>query len=294
MKKIIFVTALVVTTLLGISLVHATVGGPTIIDSLQYSSTNKQEFIYEVISYSGKGCPPEIYSINLIDGTKKPLLTCKQADLMTDIAYTATLESVLSAYPSLLKHIDLEKNNFSAKIAVTGQKTATDQDVGSTDFRLDLFQNGESKGVFNYSGCRPEQVHTIEGYIIPNVNTLVLLVSTTNDCWEGGYIGEKLYLVPNVTLYNQSPLPLKNNNEASAGTGNLSVIAREFILPSSTPKIASYSPETQNQNQSSDSQSTTITEPILSNQTPANNSLVLEIIIGALIIIIMILILKKH
>ena len=275
MKNILFYVAIVVTYLLLPTFTYATVGGPTLIDSLQYNMANKSEILYEQLNYSGKGCPPEAYSMNLVNGVKRVLISCNDADWMNSTLYNTKLENTLASYPSLLKHIDLTKNNFSAQINITRQQAASEKNgfLNKTDFRLDIFQDNQIKGSFEYSGCDPDQLHIIEGYIIPNINTLVLLVATKGDCFENGYTRETLFTVPNVTLYNQSPLPLKNGNEAESVIGNLSIIANRSISLPPEPKEK---------------------EQVLNIQpVQTDNTLTLEIIIGALVMIILALIFRK-
>lgn len=298
MKNILIITAIAVTYSLSPALTNATVGGPTLIDSIQYSSANKSQIIYEELSYSGKGCPPGITLMNLQTSARTKLASCNDADWMNSTSYNAKLENILASYPSLLKHIDLGKNNISAQITITGRKSATEQNyfLESTDFRLDVFQNGEKKASYTYSGCSTSQLHVIEGYIIPNVNTLVLLVSTKGDCFEGGYTRETLYTVPNITLYNQSPLALKNNNEAKPGTGNLSLVATKSDvppLPGEPQNTYKYLPQNGERVSNTEPTATPITISV-DQSTQPNNTLAFEVIIGALIAIILILILRKR
>lgn len=300
MKNTLFLATVAVTYLLNSTFAHATVGGPTLIDSIQYSSADKETIIYEQQSLSGKGCPPEVYSIDLPLGTKNKLISCSDADWTNQTSYNARLESILAKYPSLLKHINLSKNNISVQIIVTDQKAATQQNyyLESTDFRLDVYQNGEKKSSYIYSGCSPEQLHIIEGYIIPNVNILVLLISSKGDCFEGGYAREVLYTVPNIILYNQNPLPLKNNKEATSEVGNLSLFATQTsdTSPVSQEDKNLYPPQTKDASLSvTNTQSAPIPEIIAPTQSiQTNNTLEFEITIGALIIVILVLVLRKR
>lgn len=270
---------------------HGTVGGPTLIESLQYSSASKQNIIYQLQSYSGKGCPEEIYSLNVATGAKQGLITCNDPDFANPSAYNSKLESLLAQYPSLLRHLDLSKNKITGQVTVTGEKKFEPEAgyFGGTDFRLDIFQDRILKGSATYSGCSRDQIHIVEGHVIPNYNSLIVLVSTKGDCFEGGYANEKLYVISNITLYDQAPLPLKGEKAATNAKGNLVLIASTNIAPG-TP---GYSAATTAKPVLSSAPS-----PISVNETPTSdvtdNFFVYQMIIGGLFVIIVILILKKR
>jgi hypothetical protein len=291
MKKIILLSAtIVVVCLMTITKVQATVGGPTIIHSLQYSPTNGQEFIYEQQNYGGKGCPPEIYAINIKTQIKRTLVSCDEG-IRNSVEYNTKLENTLSQYPNLLKHIDLIKNKFSAKITAVKEHDfdASTGNFGGTDFQLDLFQNNEKKASILYSGCSKDQVHIIEGYAIPYKSTLVLLVSTKGDCFEGGYTRENLYIVPNISTYfDQTSLPVKNTEAARSGTGNISLIASSNKVQVPKTETSSYDTQT-----SSPSPETPINStPNQESEIPSNTNYLITI--GALVLIILVLIFKSR
>lgn len=265
---------------------HATVGGPTLIHTLQYG-TEKNYVLYEEQNYGGKGCPPGANLLDLRDGSVVPMVSCSDADWMDTNAYNQRLESTLSRYPNLLKHIDLTKNGITANVSVT-KVTKSNEDAGifpKTDFKMDVYQNGTLAGSFSYSGCSANQVHIVEGYVIPYTTNLVLLLSTKGDCFEGGYTNETLHVIHNVNIVDMNFLPLKGNTEAAATIGNLSIVASN---PASSGKIATPKPSS-NINIPASPQ-TTETAPI-SRLTSGNMGYIAIII--ALIIVILVLILRR-
>jgi len=313
MKKFTITSVIVAVFSLSIlSTVHATVGGETLIQSILYSPSNSQQIIYKVQNYGGKGCPPEIFSFSTQTGVSTALISCNDADGTSQTKFNSISEDTLSQYPNLLRHIDLSKNKISARLTLVAEQEVDEasQNFGRADFHLDVFQNGEKKTGINYSGCSKDQVHIVEGYIVPNKNWMALLVSTKGDCFEGGYASENLYLVPNITLYNQAPLLIKDKG-ATAGNGNLSLIATTPIVPQTqvqTPKaqdqsqttvppasstIVNPAPKVQDQSGSTvaPAPQTTIVNPII---TTPDNSWVYLIIIVLLIGTILILILRKR
>ncbi|MFA6459211.1 MAG: hypothetical protein WCV79_02335 [Candidatus Paceibacterota bacterium] len=279
----VFVALVLLTT----SIAHATVGGPTLIESIQYSPTDNQNIIFQSQNYGGKGCPEELYSMNNITGTKTGLVTCSDADWATPQAYNARLESVLAQYPNMLRRIHLINNNISGTIRIVSEQKI-DQDkgfFGRTDFQMDVYQDGIKKGSATYSGCSAEQPHILEGYIIPNKSILFLLIATKGDCFEGGYTRETLHAIPNITLYDQAPLSAKGKDEAVNRAGNLRLVATrnaDLEVTKTSPSPTTAKPaqtNTPNNNTPAD--------------TTSNIFLNYQIMTGALVLIILVLILKK-
>ncbi len=235
MKKIIiFSTILIISYFFNVGASNATVGGPTYISNIQSALDNASEIIYEVHSQGGRGCPPEIYSQNIQTGEKKVVLSCNQSEKLSNLDYETEREVTLAKYPTILKRIDLNKNK------VTAVTTAIDvQEIdeakgffGKTDFTIDIFQNNVKKTTLTYSGCKANQQHIIEGYKTPDNMYLVLVVSTIGDCFEGGYTAQRLFIVPNITFYDSTSLPVIANEDPAPGIGNLSFIAK---ISSETP-----------------------------------------------------------
>lgn len=292
-KSTIFGTAIAVAFLLNVSITNATVGGPTLIHSLQYSSSKPQEIIFEAQNYGGKGCPPEIFSLDLNTGAIKTVVDCDDVDWdLAQNGYNAKLEYTLSQYPSLLRHIDLNINNITAEVTVTGEEKYNPNAgfFGRTDYRLDVFQNGVKKGSYNYSGCSVDQPHVIEGYTVPNTRNLVLLVSSKGDCFEGGYAVERLFVVPNVTFSDIKSLPLKGSKEASPGPGNLYLMAK----PANVPLMVNTAKPTMKPSQTPIIQSPAVNDTVSNPLPGSSDSFSYLFVIGALVLIILVLILKKR
>ncbi len=290
MKKItLFSTTFAVFYLLSVSVTNATVGGSIIISSIQTASPYSEEIIYELNNYGGKGCPPEVFSLSLRTNVRQVILGCDDISLnSSQNAYDAKLESVLSQYPTLVKRIDLAKNKITAQITVIGEEkfNPATGSFGRTDFRLDIFQDGDKKGSFNYSGCSVDQPHVIEGYAVPNLGYLVLLVSSKGDCFEGGYAYERLFSVPNITFFNSNSLSLKGNKEAAPGPGNIYAIASKTTASTSSVNTT--------KNTSAPLPQSDEPQPNITETRESSFILSYMFIIGALVVIILVLVFKRR
>ncbi len=243
MKKItILSVALLLSFVFVTNTTHATVGGPTYISNIQTTSFNSPEIIYEVANQGGRGCPPVIYSQNILTGQTKTLLSCDQAEKLSEIDYQTEREVILAKYPVILDRIDLNKNKVTAATVAINEQEMDEAKgfFGKTDFTIDIFQNAIKKSTLSYSGCSPIQPHIIEGYKAPNNKSLMLVVSTKGDCFEGGYTLQRIFFVPDITIYDAASLPSVINKDPLPGPGNISFIAKvpATTAPSAAPKTS--------------------------------------------------------
>lgn len=226
MKKLIISGAI----LLGFAFVaHATVGGPTHVYDIRAAANLGQdvkEIIYVEQSGSGKGCPPEIYSLNISTGAKTNLVHCD------DPKHEENFKATLAKYPTKLYRVHLPYNQIEAEVKVT-KETPYDPNTfmgKKTDFVMNVFQNKKPLAVMAYSGCNRDQVHILEGYAYPSGPLVALLVSTVGDCFEQGYTFERLYPVVGAQItYDYPQTPRAENSpaiiDASKESGNLLLIA---------------------------------------------------------------------
>jgi hypothetical protein len=205
--------------------VQATVGGPTYIYDIR-AGGDVGEIVYVKKNLGGSGCPPEIYKISTETNKASSLVGCY--DGIDPADYDAKFNSVLNGYPTLLNRINLESNSIEAVVKVIREVEVDEEKeiyFPQTDFGLDVYQNGIQKTTLTYTGCTTDQPHVIEGYAVPNSNLIALLVSTKGDCFEGGYITERLYVVPNITVNDSTALPLREKNTPAIANavGNLTI-----------------------------------------------------------------------
>jgi hypothetical protein len=293
MKKIIFFSAvLILSYIINTPVSQATVGGPTYINNIQTDASG-QEIIYEVMGGDGRGCPPEIYSYNISTGSTKVLLSCNDSERLSNFEYETELELTMSKYPVILKRIDLNKNKITAEAVVTGEQEYDESlgNWGKTDFSIDIFQDGIKKMTKAYSGCKPEQQQIIEGYRIPNSKNMVLVLSTVTDCFEGGYLGQNPFIVPNITVYDATSLSITKNQAPTPGNGRISLIASKTASTDTQASIASIDRDT---NMGANTEAGIDNE--MQNKTNGDSGLPAlnyQIFIGILLVIILALIFRK-
>ncbi len=292
MKKITyFGLLLILTYFINVSITNATVGGPTYISNIQ--TNNGQDIAYQVSNMGGRGCPPEVYSYNVINGKSNLILSCNDLEKLNSVDAMTELEITLSKYPIILNKIDLNKNKISAVAKVIREEKYDESKGlwGKTDFSVDIFQNNVKKTTLEYSGCRPEQNHTIEGYANPESNYIILKVSTIGDCFEGGYTSQSIYSLSNINFYDEAAIPIESiNAEPTNNKSNLSFIAQnqKVINDSKNNEVV----DNAQNNIRYDNNSEIIDKSTNKSEKPIS-SLSYQIFIGVLVIIILTLILKR-
>lgn len=291
MKKIKFLLFILGLTIFTHS-ANATTGGPTYIKNIQTGNTNI-EIIYEVKNLGGRGCPPEIYRFNLNTNKQDILISCNDEDADTNATnYARKLENIFSMYPNILERINLNSNNIDASFS-NADKTKFDIDKGNpgnTNFTLDIFQDNDRKATVNFKGCNPDQKHIIEGYRVPNSRNIVIVVSSTGDCWEGGYIYERLFVVRDINIYDITPLPIQGERPAISDIGNITIWA-DIKAEKNISKEDSNSIKSEVVNKIDNKE---IESKNVGSTSDSPNSLYYNIIIILLILIILIEAIKKN
>ncbi len=229
-KKILFVFAILSVYLCNPNTSEATVGGPIYISNIQ-GKNGSTEIIYEINSYSGRGCRPTIVTQDAITGIKKELLSCNESEKLSDNDFLIEEEVLLSGYPTVLDRIDLNKNKISAVItsAIEEKYDASKGNFGGTDFSVDIYQDSVKKATITYKGCKPNQPQVINGYRMLNNKGIVFVVSTIGDCFEGGYTEQRVYIVNDIAILDSKPLPIVNNAEAIVDHGSLIPSSKEVV-----------------------------------------------------------------
>jgi hypothetical protein len=185
---------------------HATVGGPTYIGNFKYNKAD--ESIYFITnSYSGRGCPPMLDKISLVNEVVSSVISCTQGeDLLSNrgnLSDTSVIyEEIngITAQAKGLTSISLPKNNVEIDIKfVREEKLSEDDYVIKNHFVATVFQNGRKIDEFPLTGCSLDQPFTFAGYSIPGFEKKIIIVSSAKtDCWEGGYVGESIHVIDEI------------------------------------------------------------------------------------------------
>ncbi len=239
-----------------INVAHATVGGPTFVYDIKFNPKTNSVY-YTEINQGGRGCVPELKSINIINSATSTVYSCADGEKTsaTDSDYYSKHEQKIRAYTSSfvsLLPINLKNNNVSVKITETGSEKIEDY-IYRRNFNATIFQDGVEKAIIPTSGCDPSQPFLVDGYSVSSTSDkLLLLISRKSDCMEGGYVGESIYMVSDVKMVD----PTNSNDYKIASAlsphiGTLIAYANadgNDITPTSTPEvpvdtsIARYSP----------------------------------------------------
>lgn len=212
----------------------ATVGGPTYIYDFKYSPEDNVIY-YVSASQSGRGCPPLLQKISVVSGMSQAAVTCNEAEaLITERGYSlgeypAALfrkyEEIIGYFEQLVP-LHLSKNGIAIDLDfVRTENYGPDVDeIIRTHFLASVHHNGKKIDEFSVSGCSREQPFTFAGYAIPGVeDALVLLRSGKGDCFEGGYTGEGLRVIRNVS-------GLETANHSLFWKGNEPLVPSEATL----------------------------------------------------------------
>lgn len=230
--SLIFVSSLVV-FFLPTTNILATVGGPSYISRIVYDSQNNVVFYLEN-DYGGRGCPP---IINKLDLKTKTTTEVKSCDDIFVRGFSNNYDSIMSEYNQLIKDtfqnfpslhsISLKKNNISAEIDVVSKKIDNEENfLESTNFNMKITQDGIGKANFKFNGCSADQPNILEGYLVPNSNIMLLLLSRIGDCYEGGYIYENVYTAEGINYYDRTAIRFEKEDAALVlNAGDLVVYA---------------------------------------------------------------------
>ncbi len=217
MKKYLFsflLLLIAVVSMITITPVNATVGGPTLIYDFKYNPVDESVY-YVRISENGRGCPPELMKISLNTGKSETAFSCSQGEeLIKSVKDQNIYDPIYVEINKITKDfkpltvINLKDNNISIDINfVNSENYSPEIDlVLKNDFTASVYQNNKKIIDLPISGCNAKQPFVFAGYAIPGFDKkIILLLSAKNDCWEGGYIYETLHVIGGVDNLNKNP-----------------------------------------------------------------------------------------
>lgn len=184
------------------SATFATVGGPTYVYALKYNPADESVY-YTQISQSGRGCPPELWKVSLNTGNKVVVFSCSDGEAILNQSGGYDFNPVNTKIDNLVKNfkdltpISLPKNTLAIDVNFISTEKLTPQDdwILRSHFTANVYQGTTEIVNFPITGCNIAQPFTFAGYAIPGFDKkIILLLSTKNDCFEGGYISETLHV----------------------------------------------------------------------------------------------------
>jgi hypothetical protein len=186
---------------------HATVGGDSTISDLVYN--NKDESVYyTVIDESGRGCPDMVDRISLVDNTVRNVFTCDQGENIINTMGTEGFGEVskrvinIKKGMKLLTPISLSKNVIQIDVEHIKEVPSKFDDFETNHlFEITVYQNEKQVLSASVVGCEKDQSFSFTGYAIPGFEKkMILFQSTKTDCYEVGYIQERLHVVGGVDI----------------------------------------------------------------------------------------------
>jgi hypothetical protein len=191
--------------------VQATVGGPTYIGNFSYNKADESVYFISN-SLSGRGCPPLLGKISLLTEKTSEVITCDQAERMIGNDYSNGATVVLNEISRItssfriLSPLSLSKNNIKVDVNyISAEMMEGFDEPVRRNFVVKVFQSGIKIDEFALTGCNTNQPFTFAGYAIPTLEKkIILLSSTKGDCFEGGYIGERLLVIGGVNNLDKS------------------------------------------------------------------------------------------
>lgn len=206
----------------------ATVGGPTYISEIALDNPESnviKSVYYKLHDGGGRGCPPIIHKIGLVSLTDSEVRSCDQAE--QDGAKYPQFVSDTYQNLSYLGSVSLKKNNIDIRVEfISENKLEGFDDPVSNNFLATLAQDGTKFGEINFKGCARDQPHVFEGYMIPNSNSMAILISNKGDCFEGGYVKESLSVVKGIKYLDKNIVrSFKTASATEPNSGNMIVYA---------------------------------------------------------------------
>lgn len=207
----------------------ATVGGPSYISRIVYDSQNNTVYYLEN-DYGGRGCPPIIHRLDLITKATTEIKSCDDIfsnnydSMMPE--YNQLIQDTFQNFPSL-HSVSLKKNNISAGVDVVSKKINNEENfLESTTFNMKIEQDGVEKANFKFNGCSTDQPNILEGYLVPDSNIMIMLLSRIGDCYEGGYVYENVYIVEGINYRDKNAIRFAKEDAALVlNAGDLVVYA---------------------------------------------------------------------
>lgn len=240
---------------------HATVGGPTYIGDFHYNRADESIY-YQVNEQSGRGCPTLLYKTSLENRVTTPVINCDQAEAIVNASTNqqdryyglrTTYADMLSAMKPL-SPIALNQSNISIDVAYVNESTfgtGPDSFVSHRNFIANVYQNGTKVDSFEITGCSVNQPFVFLGFTIPGFEKkIVILSSAKSDCYEGGYIREKLHVVGNVSNINKDYINVyKTHYEGLEVSEHTPIVFEQDSDPTTIPASSTNStPKDNNKN----------------------------------------------
>jgi len=254
MKKIYYMSSLILLALiLVVPKVYATVGGPTFIHNFKYNTAD-QSIYYVETSASGRGCPPMLMKVSVVTEVVDVMHSCDEGEEFIKNSNNnfgvvlPALYKVTSGY-SDLNLVNLKSNGIKIDVNLIDFVTLPDTDyVMNANFTASIYQNGIKISDIPLAGCNTEQPFVFSGYSIPGyTDKMALVISTKNDCMEGGYTYEKMYIVSGVkNLVNSTSYGRKENSALVPSEDTLVVFEPDTVKEEVAvePKVNSINPTT--------------------------------------------------
>ncbi|HEY4496327.1 MAG TPA: hypothetical protein VJC04_03155 [Candidatus Paceibacterota bacterium] len=228
---------------------EATVGGPTFVDSFKYNPADESVY-YIQTSTSGRGCPPGLMKISLNSGIVNAVFSCNDAESLMGLGndfsvVDAEIARMTTGFKDLTP-INLVKNNiFVDVVFVRTEKLSQTDYTMRNHYITKVFQNNNKIGEFQITGCNLEQPFIFGGYTIPSFNKkIILLLSTKGDCFEGGYILERLLVLEGVDRLDKtySSDLLKTRSALAPSESTLVIFEKDKVIveekkESETPNV---------------------------------------------------------
>lgn len=216
MKKILNTTSIFMVIIIAISIfsyhkVNATVGGEILISNLKYNPAD-QSIYYIESNLGGRGCPPELNKLSLESGKTEVVYSCLQAMKIIaekanskDFSYNSFLENSIADLKTL-NQINLSDYNISITRDFLKAETLSPEGfIIKRYFKAHIYQNSKEVDQLEISSCDLDSDFKFKGYIIPGFNKKIILISNAKgDCFEGGYLSQKIYLVSNVDVKDKA------------------------------------------------------------------------------------------
>lgn len=199
---------------------YATVGGPVFVENIAYSAASNSIY-YQEENYTARDCAnPLLWQINLTTSSATPVMTCQETYdkyfaggdtgeewKASQIKYDAYMSNFYRNL-AVLPRISFDLNKISINVTATSEHFDGDMKFW-TNFRATVSQDGTEISTIEFRGCSSSQPHLFQGYRIPNSDTLILTISGTGNCLEGGYLNETVYIINGVKRYSDFELDLK-------------------------------------------------------------------------------------
>jgi hypothetical protein len=184
---------------------QATVGGPTYIYDFKYNPLDESVY-YTSQSDNGRGCPPILAKISLVTGKSEIVFSCDDGEKLSSTSLVNYEINKITNDLKLLTPLNLRENDITIDIKFLNSEYFNSEGdwLKNHNFFTSVYQGNKKVTDFTITGCNIEQPFIFSGYAVPGFDKkIILLSSAVNDCWEGGYIFEKLYVVDGVDNLNK-------------------------------------------------------------------------------------------